>query len=179
MVVVFTLSDKKAEHLLIEQIRASGEDLTAANIKSHQPELKKMVQDYCLKEKERIVGQSKITRRDLRFAVLGGLAAQHPWWRVWSRPWMYLLQDLTKIRQKLHNSAKICSSWQRMRYRECQGCCWRQFIWTIFKVVLDLRWRGVSTLCPIDWSSALALLAVEAYFMGRMLSYCKRVMLVL
>jgi len=85
MIVVFTLGDKKAEHLLIERIRASGEDLTAANIKSHQPELKKMVRDDCLKEKERIVGQNKIARRGLRFAVLGGLAAQHPWWRVWSR----------------------------------------------------------------------------------------------
>jgi len=37
----------------------------------------------------------------------------------------------------------------------------------------------MSTSCAIDWSSALLLSAVEAYFTGRVLRQCKDVMLVL
>ena len=77
-IVVFTLRDAKAVNLLVELITRSGRDFSAANTKRLQPEAEKMVRDYCLKEKERIVGQNKVAGRGLRFAVLGGLAAQYP-----------------------------------------------------------------------------------------------------
>jgi len=72
-IVVFTLRDEKTDQLLSELI---GSDFSATNIEKFQPEAEKIVRDYCLEERQRIVGQDKTTRPGLRFAVLGGLAAQ-------------------------------------------------------------------------------------------------------
>ena len=77
-IVVFTLRDQKMDELLGELITRSGDDFSAANIKKLQLEAEKMVRDYCLKEREKIVGQDKTTGPGLRFAVLGGLAVQYP-----------------------------------------------------------------------------------------------------
>jgi hypothetical protein len=77
-VVVFTLRDEKTDDVLSELITRSGGDFSAENIEKLRPEAEKMVLDYCLKEKEKIVGQDKTTGPGLRFAVLGGLAAQYP-----------------------------------------------------------------------------------------------------
>ena len=73
--MVFTLRDAKALELLVDLITRSGGDFSAANIEKLQPEAEKMVRDYCLKEKEKIVGPDKTTGPGLRFAVLGGLVA--------------------------------------------------------------------------------------------------------
>ena len=77
-IVVFTLRDEKTDELLGELITQSGGDISAENIKNFQPLAEKMVRDYCLKEKEKIVGQDKTTGPSLRFAVLGGLVTQYP-----------------------------------------------------------------------------------------------------
>jgi len=77
-IVVFTLHDEKTNELLGELITRSGGDFSVTNIRKLQPEAEKMVRDYCLREKEKIVGQDKTTGPGLRFAVLGGLAAQYP-----------------------------------------------------------------------------------------------------
>lgn len=65
--------DRKAELLLFGET----DDLSAQNVDRLMPKFKKEALDFCSVVKEEVIGLDKSTKRNLRFAILGGLAVQN------------------------------------------------------------------------------------------------------
>jgi len=72
-IVVLTQCDRKAELLLFGET----DDLSTENVDRLMPKLKQEALDFCFVVKDEVIGPDKNTERSLRFAVLGGLAAQN------------------------------------------------------------------------------------------------------